>query len=100
MTTYTVSSKITWAEVSMDEDPFLSEPRRAKIVEMTIADKTDGNFYTETDASNPDKPCFTRDFIDQAAAEEWITFSKELMVTLGWPDLIINTSVIPVPTRP
>jgi hypothetical protein len=98
MATYTVSTRITWSEIGVDVDPLFNEARSEKIAEMVMAGKTDGVFHAEEHPEYPFKPSFSRDFIDQAAADEFLTFIKDAVAAIGHPEYIAEALTIPTPT--
>ena len=100
MATYTVSTKIIWAERGLDVDPAFNQIRNDKIDEMILAGKTDGLYYHEIDLDYLGKLCVERDFIDQESADEFLTFVKDMLASFDESYRIIDTKTFPTPERP
>jgi len=64
----------------------ISDQRDTKIFEMVSAEKTDGELYFI------DQSTYARDFINQEAAKEFISFITELAAT--YDKIIISAEVI------
>lgn len=84
MTTMTKATVITWTSPeAQTNNPLLNFDRDQKIEEMVNAQKTDGNPNRITNSTT------IREWVDQAAAEEFRDFILSLDVKYG-PGLVAN----------
>lgn len=84
----TKSTTITWRSKEDWQNPQLTEARAAKLNEMHAAGKTDLSYDNEDPET---ELIWTRFWIDQAAAEEYIGFNMTEAATLNL--VIVSTGI-------
>lgn len=88
MNTLTKSTVITWvsmdAQINIEE---LNAERVDKLLQMTAEEKTDGQPSAISDIET------RRDFVDQAAAEEYRDFILAMDAKYG-PGIVLNVDIV------
>ena len=99
MSIYTVSSKLVWAFEGASNDIAVGAERKQKIREMVEQGKTDGSIIRANDPILRQE-IVVRDFINQAAADEYISFMLETLEKYDSSELLLSATTMPTPTRP
>jgi hypothetical protein len=74
---FTVYTTITWAQAKDQNVPALSAARNTKLTQMVAENKTDGINYAQSPTTN------IRDWLDTAAAQEYVDWQNAECATLG-----------------
>lgn len=79
-------TSITWSSIDAQMHPELHEERSEKILQMVLANKTDGQPTPMSDTET------IREFVDLEAAQEYADFISAMDVKYG-PGLVLNIQV-------